>query len=124
MALTFEELLFELSLGDLNLDCLVHLLVVSSLVVGIVLDGGGEERVDEGSFSKARLASNLWAVSVPTDHGDSRVHTMIVKEAPRLATILCLCYCQVMWMRVRPRGIPLVGELGDGLASRPAQCEG
>jgi hypothetical protein len=56
---TFEELLLELGLGDLNLDCLVHLLVVSSLVVGIVLDGGGEEGVDEGSLSEARLASNL-----------------------------------------------------------------
>jgi hypothetical protein len=33
--------------------------VVSSLVVGIVLDGGGEEGVDEGSLSEARLASNL-----------------------------------------------------------------
>ena len=37
---TLEELLLELGLGDLNLDSLVHLLVVSSLVVGIVLDGG------------------------------------------------------------------------------------
>ena len=56
---TLEELLLELSLGDLNLDSLVHLLVVSSLVVGIVLDGGGEEGVDEGSLSETRLASNL-----------------------------------------------------------------
>jgi hypothetical protein len=47
------------TLGDLNLDSLVHLLVVSSLVVGIVLDGGGEEGVDEGSLSETRLASNL-----------------------------------------------------------------
>jgi hypothetical protein len=28
-------------------------------VVGIVLDGGGEEGVDEGSLSETRLASNL-----------------------------------------------------------------
>jgi hypothetical protein len=49
---TLEELLLELGLGDLNLDSLVHLLVVSSLVVGIVLDGGGEEGVDEGSLSE------------------------------------------------------------------------
>ena len=56
---TLEELLLELGLGDLNLDSLVHLLVVSSLVVGIVLDGGGEEGVDEGSLSETRLASNL-----------------------------------------------------------------
>lgn len=28
-------------------------------MVGIVLDGGGEQGVDEGRFSEARLASNL-----------------------------------------------------------------
>jgi hypothetical protein len=62
---TFEELLLELSLGDLDLDRLVHLLVVSSLVVGIVLDGGGEQGVDEGSLSESRLASNLlWSDEV------------------------------------------------------------
>ena len=58
---TLEELLLELSLGDLNLDSLVHLLVVSSLVVGIVLDGGREEGVDECCLSKTGLASNLHA---------------------------------------------------------------
>ena len=58
---TFEELLLELGLCDLNLDRLVHLLVVSSLVVGIVLNGGGEERVDEGRLSEARLARNLYS---------------------------------------------------------------
>ena len=56
---TFEELLLELSLCNLNLNRLIHLFVVSALVVGIVLDGGGEERVDEGRLSQARLASNL-----------------------------------------------------------------
>lgn len=56
---TLEKLLLELSLGDLNLDSLVDLLLVASLVVGIVLDGGGEESVDEGGLAQARLASNL-----------------------------------------------------------------
>ena len=56
---TFEELLFELSLCDLNLDRLVHLLVVAALVVGVVLDGGGEEGVDEGCLAEPRLAGNL-----------------------------------------------------------------
>jgi len=56
---TLEELLLELGLCDFNLDRLVHLLVVSSLVVGIVLDGGGEERVDEGRLSETRLAGDL-----------------------------------------------------------------
>ena len=58
---TLEKLLLELGLGDLNLDGLVHLLVVSSLVVGIVLDGSREEGVDEGGLSETRLARNLCA---------------------------------------------------------------
>jgi hypothetical protein len=49
---TLEELLLELGLGDFDLDRLVHLLVVSSLVVGVVLDRGGEEGVDEGRLSE------------------------------------------------------------------------
>lgn len=60
---TLEELLLELGLCDLNLDCLVHLLVVSSLVVGVVLDGGGEERVDEGRLAEARLAGDLFLLA-------------------------------------------------------------
>jgi hypothetical protein len=32
---------------------------VSALVIGVVLDGGGEEGVDEGGLAQARLASNL-----------------------------------------------------------------
>ena len=56
---TLEELLLQLGLGDLDLDGLVNLLLMSTLVIGIVLDGGGEEGVDEGGLSKARLASNL-----------------------------------------------------------------
>lgn len=51
-----EELLFQLGLGDLDLDGLVDLLRVTSAVVGVVLDGGGEEGVDEGGFAQARLA--------------------------------------------------------------------
>jgi len=56
---TLEELLLQLGLGNLALDGLVDLLLVSALVVGIVLDGGGEQGVDEGSLSQSRLASNL-----------------------------------------------------------------
>ena len=58
---TLEELLLELSLRNLDLDSLVHLLVVSSLVIGVVLDGCGEKGVDEGCLSKTGLASNLGA---------------------------------------------------------------
>jgi hypothetical protein len=68
--------------------------VVSSLVVGIVLDGGGEERVDEGCLSEARLAGNLHQLDgiqglIVT------VLTIMVKAAPRLATILCLYYVRI-----------------------------
>jgi len=56
---TLEELLLQFGLGDLNLDGLVNLLLVPALVVGIVLDGGGEQRVDECSFAEPRFASNL-----------------------------------------------------------------
>ena len=57
-ALTLEELLLELGLGDLDLDSLVDLLCVTAAVVGVVLDGGGEKGVDEGGLAEARLASN------------------------------------------------------------------
>jgi hypothetical protein len=57
-ALTLEELLLELGLGDLDLDSLVDLLCVTAAVVGVVLDGGGEEGVDEGGLAEARLASD------------------------------------------------------------------
>lgn len=53
-----EELLLKLGLGNLNLDGLVDLLLVASLVIGVVLDGGREESVDEGSLAQTRLASN------------------------------------------------------------------
>ena len=39
---TLEELLLQLGLGNLNLDGLVDLLLVPSLVIGIVLDGSRE----------------------------------------------------------------------------------
>lgn len=60
MSRTLEELLLQLSLCDLDLDSLVHLLLVSALVIGIILDGRREEGVDEGGLSKARLACDLY----------------------------------------------------------------
>lgn len=59
MQRTLEELLLQLGLGDLDLDGLVDLLLVTALVIGIVLDGSREKSVDESSLAKARLASNL-----------------------------------------------------------------
>jgi len=58
LALTLEELLLQLGLGDLDLDGLVDLLGVTAAVVGVVLDGGGEEGVDKGGLAQARLAGN------------------------------------------------------------------
>jgi hypothetical protein len=49
---TLKELLLELSLGDLDLDRLVDLFLVSALVIGIVLDGRGEERVNESRLAQ------------------------------------------------------------------------
>jgi hypothetical protein len=51
-----EELLFQLSLGDLDFDCLVDLLGVAAAMIGVVLDGGGEEGVNEGRLAEAGLA--------------------------------------------------------------------
>lgn len=39
---TFEEFLFQLCLGDFDLDGLVNLLLMSLLVVGIVFNSSGE----------------------------------------------------------------------------------
>jgi hypothetical protein len=87
---TLEELLLQLSLGDLDLDRLVDLLLVPALVVGIVLDGGGEERVDEGGLAQPGLASNLANGQNKARHHDRHaILTMIVNAAPLLATILC-----------------------------------
>lgn len=58
-ARTLEELLLELSLGDFNLNGLVHLLGVAALVVGVVLDRRREEGVDEGRLSQSGFTSNL-----------------------------------------------------------------
>lgn len=59
MSHTFEELLLELSLGNLNLHGSVDLLLVAALVIGIVLNRGGEEGVDECCLSQSRLSGNL-----------------------------------------------------------------
>ena len=57
--LTFEEFLFQLGLGDFDLDGAVNLLLVTALVVGVVLDRGREQSVDESRFAQSRLSSNL-----------------------------------------------------------------
>lgn len=62
---------------------------MSSLVIGVVLDSGGEEGIDECSLAQARFASNLDKVSRDTKDSDSSGHTIIVNAAPLFATILC-----------------------------------
>jgi hypothetical protein len=87
---TLKELLLELGLCDFDLDGLVDLLCVSALVVGVVLNGGGKECVDEGRLSESRLASNLQIISVyRIAYMYPQRHTMMVKAAPLFATILC-----------------------------------
>jgi hypothetical protein len=88
---TLEELFLQLSLGDLDLDRLVDLLLVPALVVGVVLDGGGEERVDEGGLAQSRLASDLLSSqnTLQRQHHQVVILTIIVKAAPLFATILC-----------------------------------
>ncbi len=61
-----------------------------ALVVRIVLDGCGEESVDEGGLSQAGFTSDLAAKSVDSTSQNIMIkHTMMVNAAPLLATILC-----------------------------------
>jgi hypothetical protein len=90
---TLEELFLEFSLCDFNLDSLVDLLVVATFVVGVVLDGCGEEGVDKGGLSESRLAGDLVESATAVVLPFRMAHTMIVNAAPRFATILCLLQC-------------------------------
>lgn len=86
---TLEELLFELSLCNLNFHCLIDLFRMAASVVGVVLDCGGEEGVNEGCFSKARLSCNLRSIVSTNGCTERHIgHTIMVKAAPRFATIL------------------------------------
>jgi hypothetical protein len=63
---------------------------VTALVVGVVLDRSGKKGVDEGSLSKSRLASDLGLSVLSMTGVGAQSFTIMVKAAPRLATILCL----------------------------------
>ena len=86
---TFEKLLLKLGLGDLDLDSLVDLLRVSPLMIRIVFDGCGKERVYKCRLPQSRLTSDLSSIRIAIARGRS-FHTIIVKAAPLFATILCL----------------------------------
>lgn len=51
IAHAFKELLLELSLCNLDFHGLINLLRMAALVIGVVLDSGREESVDEGCLS-------------------------------------------------------------------------
>lgn len=61
---TFEEFLFKLRLGDLNLHSLVYLLGVTSPVIRVILDGCGEKGVDERGLPQARFSCDLRQLSL------------------------------------------------------------
>lgn len=69
---TLEELLLKLSFCDFDLNGLVNLLCMSSLVIRVVLYRCREECVDECSLPKARFASDLIFVSITST---SRKHS-------------------------------------------------
>lgn len=95
---------------------------MSAFMVCIVLDSGREESVDECSFPQARLSSNLYAhLSVNSlspllgrnlfrERGVIR--TIIVKAAPRFATILCLFNSSQLSLAAPEKRIPLVHTVG------------
>jgi hypothetical protein len=60
---TFEEFLLEFGFRNLDLDGLVHLLLMPLLVVRIVFDGGGEEGVDERGLAQSGFACHLYMPS-------------------------------------------------------------
>lgn len=66
---------------------------MATFVVGVVLDGCGEEGVDKGGLSESRLAGNLMKSATAVVLSFIMAHTMIVNAAPRFATILCLIQC-------------------------------
>lgn len=97
---TLEELLLQLGLGDLDLDRLIDLLLVPALVVGIVLDGGGEEGVNEGRLAQPGLASNL-ARKLEGNSGNLTENSFLPDHDGERGTPL------------RDNLVPLVGQIGN-----------
>lgn len=61
---TFEKLLFQFCLGNLNLNSLVNLLRVPSFMVGVIFDCGRKKGVDECSLAQPRFSCYLHSMSV------------------------------------------------------------
>lgn len=60
---TLEEFLLQLSLCNLDLNGLINLLRMATLVIGIVLDSRREKGVNECGLSQSRFSSNLKQVN-------------------------------------------------------------
>ena len=111
---TFEELLLKLSLSDLDLHSLVDLLGVTPSMVGIVLDGRREQRVDKGGLSKARFAGDLWhsaPISPPVDgvevYHDRESGSPLRDNLVPTNSVSWAFYLE-LWLRINA---PLVGQL-------------
>lgn len=126
---TFEELLLQLSLGDLDLDGLINLLGVALLVVGIVLDGGREQSVDECGLSQSRLSSNLWmsvaslcACCCNCTHHNSESRTPFSDDlvSGRSSSVFPASHRSL----AVPHYVPLVGELENISVSGHVLCAG
>lgn len=90
---------------------------MSALVVGVVLDCGGEEGVDEGRLSKARLASNLQTVRLNLEKVQP---TRIAYHYRECCPTLCDNLVAIIVLGSSKQGVvvlggfvPLVGELQD-----------
>lgn len=89
--LRLELLLLELGLDDLHLGQLVELLVVPTAVALRGRQLGREKSVDKGRLAQPGFACRpLRACSLRQRQRDIPT-TIIVKCAPRFATILCRC---------------------------------
>ena len=74
---------------------------MSTLVVGVVLDGGREQGVNEGGLSKARLASNLTEMLDTQDTINSLAEAQGAHHNSEAGTTL------------RDNLVSLVGEIGN-----------
>jgi hypothetical protein len=71
---------------------------MSALVVRVVLDGGGEEGIDEGCLPQTRFTSNLRLVSHGPQHADHLEYSYHYREG-------CSSFCDDL--------VSLVWEIGD-----------
>ena len=93
--LDLELLLLQLGLDDLDLGELVELLVVALAVVFRGRELGGEKGVDERRLPETGFTWSARSARAASSMPDDAPTTIIVKCAPRFATILCFCKLRV-----------------------------